>query len=342
MRSRPAVTPRWIHRLLLASLFLPAALLNIHCGTAEARPETVISAAPVLFTETTAPSPTATHTASSTPSPAPTDTVAPTETATASPSSTPRPAATRTAAPPAPAAAVTPATLARVPILMFHHVGVLPPEADAIRTDLTVPPDVFDAEMKYLADQGYHSVHLTDVVNYLQTGAPLPPRPIVLTFDDGYDDNYLNAFPTLKDHGLTGTFFIITARADAGSYGYMNWAQIEEMAANGMEIGSHSVDHLYDLGKLTKPRQWNEIKPADEALAAHFPDAPRVFSYPSGSFNTNTESILAELGYVAAVTTRQGVVQSSAAPFELKRIRIKGGWSAGTFAFWLDYWTKGG
>ncbi|MGE5139477.1 MAG: polysaccharide deacetylase family protein [Rudaea sp.] len=337
------VPARRIRSLLLASLFLTAAALNVHCGTAEARPNTLISAAaPVPSTETAAPSLTATHTASSTPSPAPTDTLTPTSTVTALPSNTPRPAATRTAAPAAPAGSVTTARTARVPILMFHHVGVLPPGADAIRTDLTVSPDVFDAEMKYLVDQGYHSIRLADLVTSLQTGAALPPRPIVLTFDDGYDDNYQNAFPTLKDHGLTGTFFIITARADAGSYGYMNWAQIEEMAANGMEIGSHSVDHLYDLARLTKLRQWNEIKPADEALAAHFPDAARIFSYPSGSFNATTESILAELGYIAAVTTRQGVVQSSGAPFELKRIRIKGAWSPGTFAFWLDYWTKGG
>ena len=89
-------------------------------------------------------------------------------------------------------------------------------------------------------ERGSRNVELPPAV---AAGAPLPPKPIVLTFDDGYDDNYLNAFPTLKDHGFTGAFFVITVRADSSAFGYMTWEQIQEMAANGMEIGSHSLDH---------------------------------------------------------------------------------------------------
>jgi peptidoglycan/xylan/chitin deacetylase (PgdA/CDA1 family) len=224
---------------------------------------------------------------------------------------------------------------------MYHHIGDLPPDADAVRRDLTVPADVFDGQMKYLSDKGFHTVHLVDVVNHLRSGAPLPEKPIVITFDDGYDDNYLNAFPTLKDHGFSGTFFVITGRADNQSAGYLTWSQIEEMAANGMEIGSHTLDHRFNLGAFPRSLQWNEIKPAYDALAQHLPGGPLVFAYPSGSYNATTISILHELGYTAAVTTITGVVQSSATPLQLKRIRIRGKWSVGDFEFWVDYWSRG-
>jgi peptidoglycan/xylan/chitin deacetylase (PgdA/CDA1 family) len=113
------------------------------------------------------------------------------------------------------------------------------------------------------------------------------------------------------------------------------------MAANGMEIGSHTLDHRFNLGAFPRSLQWGEIKPAYDALAQHLPGAPLVFAYPSGSYNATTISILHELGYTAAVTTLTGVVQSSATPLQLKRIRIRGNWSVGDFQFWVDYWTRG-
>lgn len=294
-------------------------------------------------TRTRTPEPTATHTATSTP----TQTRTATATETPSPTSTSKPTrvrrATRTATP----AETAPPTntpepvvrTAQVPILMYHHVGDLPPDADALRKSLTVSQDRFNEQMKFLSEQGYNPIHLVELVNHLQTGAPLPDKPIVLTFDDGYDDNYTNVFPTLKDFRFKGTFFIIGAPTDYGSPGYMRWEQIFEMYDNGMEIGAHSMTHRYNLGQFGPTIQDREINQDHQLMVSHLPNWTPIFSYPSGSYNQYSIDLLKKLGYVTAVTTRQGALQSSETPLELRRIRIRGEWNMQQFLYWFNYWT---
>lgn len=321
------------------------ALLNIQCSPAAASilPPTLQPATPIpptpadsetplvaitlirptqTDTPTLTPPPTSTQTATSTPSPRPTETY--------TPNPTPVVVAAIAAGP----------RDARVPILMYHHIGDLPPDADTLRKSLTVSEENFDAQLKFISDQGFTAIHISDLLNYLNTGASLPPKPIVLTFDDGYDDNYLNAFPTLKDHKLGGTFFIITGRAEYNSPGYMTWEQIGELAQNGMEIGSHSLTHRYNLGNVAVSTQRTEIVQAHEELSKRFPEWLPIFSYPSGSYNLNTLDILHELNYQGAVTTRQGTLQSGDSPLELRRIRIRGEWDIKQFAYWFGYWTS--
>lgn len=221
---------------------------------------------------------------------------------------------------------------------MYHYISVPPDDADAIRRDLSVPPDVFEQEVKFLYEHGFHTIQLRDLINYFETGTPLPPKPIVLTFDDGYADQYPNAFPTLKDYGFTGTFFIITQFADTNATAYMTWEEIQEMAANGMEIGTHTVDHRANLANLDANMQRRAIQPARQALEKYLPNVLPVFAYPAGSYDHTTLDLLHEMGYAAAVTTKQGTMQSSARPFELKRVRVHGAWSIAQFEYWLDYW----
>lgn len=230
----------------------------------------------------------------------------------------------------------------RVPILMYHHVGDLPPGADAVRKSLTISQSEFEAQIKYLAEQGYTTIHLTTLMEHLQTGTPLPEKPLVLTFDDGYDDNYTNVFPTLKDYGFVGTFFVIGAPTDYGSPGYLRWEQILEMYDNGMEIGAHSLTHRYNLGQMRPSTQDGEIKNDHKLMVDHLPNWTPIFSYPSGSYNAYTIELLKQLGYAAAVTTNQGTLQSSADPFELRRIRIRGEWSTAQFLYWFNYWVNTG
>lgn len=232
------------------------------------------------------------------------------------------------------------ARTARVPILMYHYVSVPPVDANAVRRDLSVPADIFDQEMRYLSEQGYQTIQLRDLVKYFETGAQLPPKPIILTFDDGYADHYTNVFPTLKDFGFTGTFFIITQFADQGAKGYMTWQQIQELAANGMEIGTHTIDHRANLAGLSLKTQWRTIQPARDTLQKYVPNLLPVFAYPAGSYDHNTLDLLRELGYATAVTTKQGVVQQSTQPLELKRLRVRGGWSIAQFSYSLMYWEK--
>jgi len=126
---------------------------------------------------------------------------------------------------------------------MYHYVSTPPAGADVYRRDLSVTPEVFDRHLEYLRDQGYTVVLLDDLLYALAQGRSLPPKPVILAFDDGYADNYTNAFPILEKYGVAAHFFIITDFVNAGREGYMTWPQIEEMAAAGQRFGSHSRDH---------------------------------------------------------------------------------------------------
>lgn len=223
---------------------------------------------------------------------------------------------------------------------MYHHVGDLPPDADAVRKSLTVSEANFQAQLKYLAEQGYTPLRIADLINALQTGAPLPDKPIILTFDDGYDDSYLNVYPTLKEYHFVGTFFIIAAPTNYGSPGYVRWEQILEMYNNGMEIGGHSLTHRYNLGATRNSTQDVEIKQAHQLMVEHLPGWTPIFSYPSGSYNQYSLNLLKSLGYIAAVTTKQGALQKSDEPLELRRIRVRGEWGINQFAYWFNYWSN--
>jgi len=96
-----------------------------------------------------------------------------------------------------------------VPILMYHYVSTPPANADIYRRDLSVPPELFGAHLDRLQADGYTTISLYDLVAYLQQGTPLPPKPVLLTFDDGYRDNYENAFPLLRARRMTATFFVV-------------------------------------------------------------------------------------------------------------------------------------
>ncbi|MFQ5342508.1 MAG: polysaccharide deacetylase family protein, partial [Anaerolineae bacterium] len=138
---------------------------------------------------------------------------------------------------------------ANVPILMYHYISVPPLGADKIRVGLSVPPANFEAHLQYLKDNGYHSISLHQLLLNLTRGEPLPERPIILTFDDGYRDNYENAFPLLQKYGFTATFFLITNFIDEGRPAYVTWEQVKQLAQAGNEIGAHTRDHPDLRGK---------------------------------------------------------------------------------------------
>src|SRR5215207_5305181 len=131
----------------------------------------------------------------------------------------------------------------RVPILMYHYVSELPPDADDIRVGLTVSPQMFREHMQYLQTAGYQTVSLYEINLALEHGTPLPPKPVVLTFDDGYIDHYSTVFPILQEYSFTGTFFIISQFVDNNHPAYMTWEQIAQMANAGMRMEAHTKTH---------------------------------------------------------------------------------------------------
>jgi peptidoglycan/xylan/chitin deacetylase (PgdA/CDA1 family) len=267
----------------------------------------------------------------------PEPTVTPTTTPTTIPTLTPVPTFT-----PQPSATRNPnLRSARVPILMYHYISVPPPDADIYRLDLSVTPDNFSAQMDYLAAEGYHPIRVSDFADYLLTGKPLPSKPIVLTFDDGYLDNYENALPVLVKHKFPATFFIITQFAEDKRPGYMNWDQVEQLAIEGMEIGSHTVNHR-ELNSRSLAYLETEIAGSKAMIESRIGTPVKSFCYPASKYDARTIEVLRSDSYLAATTEISGAYQATSSIYELRRIRVRGSYSVNDFAYWLKYWLASG
>jgi peptidoglycan/xylan/chitin deacetylase (PgdA/CDA1 family) len=221
---------------------------------------------------------------------------------------------------------------ADVPILMYHYVSELPPDPDRYRVDLTVLPEDFKAQLQYLADAGYHTITLTDLYLHFTRGYPLPEKPIVLTFDDGYRDAYEVAFPLLLDHGFTATFFVLATPAHFEWENYLTWGQMSEMAQAGMEIQAHGRDHV-DLRGASYEYLVYQVLGIQEAIAHHVGEPSRFFCYPSGRYDDNVVAVLESAGYWGAVTTEWGRTQTREELFLMPRIRVRG---TGTLESFID------
>ena len=210
----------------------------------------------------------------------------------------------------------------KVPILMYHYVSTPPEDADVYRVDLSVEPAVFREQMTYLAANGYSTIDFYDLSLAITGKLELPPKPVIITLDDGYVDNYHQAFPILREFGFKATFFIVTEFIDNGYAGYMNWAMIEEMAAAGMRIESHSKTHPDLRGQEHDYLVW-QILGSQETLAAHVGYTPRYFSYPSGQYDEATIAVLQALDFWGAVTTHSGKEHGFNDRYEWTRLRVR-------------------
>ncbi|HQF70873.1 MAG TPA: polysaccharide deacetylase family protein [Promineifilum sp.] len=209
-----------------------------------------------------------------------------------------------------------------VPILMYHYISAPPADADVYRIDLSVTPDNFRDQLAWLRDNGYTSIDYYDLTMAIVGYSELPEKPVLLTFDDGYLDNYTNAFPLLQEYGFKGTFFVITEFIDSGREGYMTWPMIEEMARAGHRIESHSRTHP-DLTEKDRDGLIWEILGSQQTIAAHIGYTPRYFCYPGGDYNEQTIALLRELDFWGAVTTANDTWHSYNERFEWGRLRIR-------------------
>ncbi len=268
--------------------------------------------------------------------PTATRTPSPTRTPTVTTTPTPSPTATPTFTPtPLPTPDGTSRT-ARVPILMYHYVSEPPPDADIYRRDLSVTPANFEAQLAWLLSQGYEDITLTDLVYHLALGWPLPDKPVILTFDDGYRDNYTHAFPLLKKYGYVGTFFLVTQPIDYGDPAYLTWDMVKEMHRAGMAFQPHGYRH-FDLRGKDLDFLVFEIVAPKEAIEARIGETTRFFSYPSGSYDDHTVAVLKSAYFWGAVITEQGTTHTTDELFELTRIRIRGKHTLEDFAELLSY-----
>lgn len=202
----------------------------------------------------------------------------------------------------------------KIPILMYHHV------ADReIHDPYYVSPGVFARQMEWLKENNYHVISYDEFFQALTNSTTLPANPAVITFDDGDEDQYTNAFPVLKKFNFPAMFYIITARVDKKNF--ISWEQLKEMAAEGMEIGSHTVTHP-DLPRVTSSLEW-QLTDSRRELEKHLGFDVKFFAYPGGAHSPRVEDALKDAGYLSAVTTRHWIWHSRAEdPYLVPRIHI--------------------
>jgi peptidoglycan/xylan/chitin deacetylase (PgdA/CDA1 family) len=204
-----------------------------------------------------------------------------------------------------------------LPVLMYHRIDT--GSSDRIAAGLTVSPKNFESQVKYLADNGFNTVSLSDAYRALHQNISLPTKSVVLTFDDGYEDNYNYAFPILKKYNKAATFFVITGAI--GNKAYLNKEQIKEMSAAGMAIESHTVDHL-DLATTNVEKLTYELGLSRKRIKELTGKDSYFLAYPYGSYTKKVETISRGQGYLLAVTTAPGKEANAKSPFETPRLRV--------------------
>ncbi len=230
-----------------------------------------------------------------------------TPTSTLFPTATPRP--------------LTPSAGVKLPILMYHHLQVVRPNQSLTFRALSVAPAEFEKQMAYLAAHNYHTIYFSDLIAYFKTQQPLPENPIILTFDDGWLQDYTVAFPILRKYCLVGTFFPPTNWVDHSKY-TLTWAEIAEMSAGGMEFGSHTQSHAL-MHLRTAAQNRLELLNSKQLLEQHMGKPVVALAYPGGMFNASVVQVVVEAGYGAAVTTLGGNYQSADRIYTLHRTAIR-------------------
>jgi len=223
-----------------------------------------------------------------------------------------------------------------VPVLMYHKVGN--PPADSKLKSLWVQPDKFRRQMAYLARGGFHAVTFKDLYNAWDKNVPLPQKPVLITFDDGYANNYEQALPILRDFGFRATLFVVVEMVgrqndwhDAKTEGRIDmvtWQQLKDLQRAGWEIGSHTLHHPR-LPKLSRAAIDEELRTSRQVIGERLEEVPQTFAYPYGAGEDVPEirEQVAQAGYRIAVGIHSGkwdLVRFKSSPFNLPRVFVRG------------------
>ncbi|MDR1158798.1 MAG: polysaccharide deacetylase family protein [Oscillospiraceae bacterium] len=213
-----------------------------------------------------------------------------------------------------------------VPLLVvtYHSLSERPEDWSSF----VVSPEELESDLRYLRDQGYESVLSADLIAYMDESAPLPERPVLLTFDDGYRDNYVYAYPLLRAYGMRAVISLIgecldasDAGDDSGSRYYLSWDEAREMADTGVvELGSHtyglhrntggrlgaSLDPNEDLDAYTA-RLTGDLMQMQQRTRAKTGRAPLLFAYPYGAVSYSSRPVVKALGFRVSLSTQRGL-----------------------------------
>ncbi len=206
----------------------------------------------------------------------------------------------------------------KVPILMYHEVN------DEVLNNLYLSVEDFKSQLDYFVEADITPITMEQLWEHWVNKKPLPEKPIVLTFDDGYRSMYTTVYPLLKERGWCGTFYCISeARWDES---FLSADMIKDMYENGMEIGSHTMTHN-ELTTLTADSLAKELSGSKEALSKISGSEITQLCYPSGRNNSKVREAVKAADYRCAVTTEWGFAAEAQGLLSLKRLRINSGCS---------------
>jgi peptidoglycan/xylan/chitin deacetylase (PgdA/CDA1 family) len=207
----------------------------------------------------------------------------------------------------------------RVPILVYHNIEPWPGGKPTAALDLTMRPEAFARQMAWLAEHRIPVVSMSALLDALEGKATLPPKAVVITFDDGRVNQYHNAVPVLRKHGFTATFFPFVHAQDKNPR-YFSWAQFREIMAAGMSVGSHGVLHVR-VDKVTGPKLHEEVTGSRETLRAKLgAPATEFYSYPFGALAAAGDSAVRAAGYRAGRAYGGGAWNSLATRWRLRSV----------------------
>ena len=252
----------------------------------------------------------------------------------------PAPPAADSAAPAAPAATPAPGSIPvgkiasaaviyarpQVPVLCYHQIRDWRPRDSRSARDYIVPVDAFKKQIQMLADSGYHTILPDQLYAYLTTGAALPPKPVMLTFDDTDLDQFTVARPELTKHGFKAVYFVMTV--SLGRPRYMSRAQVKQLADEGNVIGSHTWDH-HNVKKYQGPDWVTQIDKPTKTLEEVTGQKIRYFAYPFGLWNPAAIPELKQRGFAAAFVLAEKRDPQDPL-FTIRRLIASGYWSPRT------------
>jgi peptidoglycan/xylan/chitin deacetylase (PgdA/CDA1 family) len=247
----------------------------------------------------------------------------------------------------------------KLPVLMYHHIdsGANIPKGDSVGHGLRVGPQIFEKQLEYIQQKGYHTINSDDLYAFMEFGVTLPENPILLTFDDGYKDNVEQALPMLQKYRMIGDFAIITGVVGTGEY--MTWEDHKTLLKAGNSISSHTVNHCYLAinvnsktgsngpfqespindtpgqfcpsflfgGQLNTGQIRGELAKSKDDLEKNLGITIHFLVYPFGKYNKQVMEIAKETGYTMAVTVEPQVDEHADLAdnaFDIHRIRMNG------------------
>jgi peptidoglycan/xylan/chitin deacetylase (PgdA/CDA1 family) len=216
-----------------------------------------------------------------------------------------------------------------VPILLYHHIGISPSGSLYY-----VSPYAFEQQMYLLHAWGYQTISVETMIAVIKGGGLLPPRPIILTFDDGSESVYSTALPIMQKYNFTGTIYLVNNYVGAANF--LNVEEVRELYEAGWEVGSHSITHT-DL-TLPSVDQEKEIIESRFRLNRQLDDIPVLtFAYPFGAYNVDSVYFARYAGYIGAVGLGASTRQGNKNLYYLYRRDIKGTYDIQTFASFLPW-----